>query len=142
LEQAYAQYYPEMNYEATRTLLFRLEYRTAGITDLKITADRSLFGEEPGTPLNSCFRIDPLSVEPDCQLSYDGYRLLSPPREPFATEDLDEWLTWKPLAPARMVVRFRDDRMPRGVDRVTFTLSMTTTAGKQLTARLAGCSFR
>ncbi len=105
------------------------EYRTNGIEELTITCNKTIFGQAPGTALNSYFHISSLS--PQQIVSSQTVELLFGCSDNLNKMSIAEWLEMKPMAQpsTRLMMNSVPSELPNDF---VFTVNLKTTAGKEI----------
>lgn len=120
----------------TRTVLKMVQYRFEGVASLSIVATRDFNGIAAGKELTHCFHI--VRYTPPFILSYDTYELSV--YDEWRTDDIADWLAMKPLAQPGMTLMLKENAREAAED-ITFTITMTLTNGKVLTATTPAISI-
>ena len=134
VEEALAEYESQLN--KTRTVLYEIQYRLEGVTALSIVADKEYNGLAAGEELGDFFHI--VRYAPPLVFSYDTYELDK--REQLCEDDIADWLAMKPLAQPCMTLMLKENAREAAED-ITFTITMTLTNGKVLTATTPAVSI-
>ena len=127
VEEALAEYESQLN--KTRTVLYEIQYRLEGVTALSIVADKEYNGLAAGEELGDFFHI--VRYAPPLVFNHDTYELDK--REQLCEDDIADWLAMKPLAQPCMTLMLKENAREAAED-ITFTITMTLTTGKVLTA--------
>lgn len=127
VEEALKEYENQIN--KTRTVLYMTPYRLEGVTALSITADKEYNGIAAGKELTHCFYI--VRYAPPLVLSYDTYELNE--RRAVCADEIAGWLAKKPLAQPSMTLMIKEE-LRCAVNDIAFTITMTLTDGRVLTA--------
>ena len=126
-----------IGYQATTRLsCYYYPYRLEGVTAFTITANHPFNGIEAGKDITQCFSIK--EFIPDLIFSYDNYSAYSSTSNKNVT--ITEWLALRPLATPCMHLHLHED-IQLMVDNITFTITMTLTNGKVLTATTPAVSI-
>lgn len=116
--------------------LITVQYRTTGVRDLKVSADKSLWGVASGQSLNEYLRI--VDMSPRQIISSEAERLLIGYQSKQKVTELSEWLSLKPMAQPGMWLSFKttpEELSDTPMD-VKFTVELTTNEGVVLTDTL------
>ena len=134
VEKALEEYENHIN--KTRTVLRRIQYRLEGVATLSVTANKEYYGIAAGEELGGIFHI--VRYAPPLVFSYDTYELDK--REQLCEDDIADWLAMKPLAQPCMTLMLKENAREAAED-ITFTITMTLTNGKVLTATTPAVSI-
>lgn len=118
-----------------------IEYRTEGIAELKITANRPLFGKAAGASLNDHFAMQ-LSSEkidhiPDFstvdfeEIDFSREQLFGFEPNDYNMVNLNSWLGRNPTTPEEFAIIALEPFLGEGEEPVTITVELTTTKGKR-----------
>ena len=116
---------------STRLNLIFIEYRTTPIKNIKITSSVAVNGIAPGESLNSLFTIfgyanrHDFIITADKDLITDNNKLYNIP--------LDQFVSYHPMAPTAMKMKFIDGVTIEKSEDATFHIEITTDDGKVLT---------
>ena len=119
-------------YGKTRTILKNISYRTTPIKDLKITSSVKIGNVEAGEALNNLLEV----------AGYSGrnYFIITANKDLITEKDriynigIDQYLSYHPMAPAGMKLKFRDGvKIDEPVD-ACFQIELTTDDGRVLKA--------
>ena len=113
---------------STRTMCYHFPYRLEGVTAFTITASKAFTGIEAGRDITNKFIIKQFS--PSLVFSYDDYSVYEGGA---ITRTVSEWLAMKPLASPCILLGLSENSR-EAVEDITFTITMTLTNGKVLTA--------
>ncbi len=83
--------------------IFNWEYRTTGIEQFKITANKKIFGQEPGNNLNDYFEI--VALEPTQIISSERKELVYGYSDWNGRMSIAQWLDFKPMAQPTMILK-------------------------------------
>jgi hypothetical protein len=83
--------------------IFNWEYRTTGIEEFKITANKKIFGQEPGSNLNDYFEI--VALEPTQIISSERKELVYGYSDWNGRMSIAQWLDFKPMAQPTMILK-------------------------------------
>lgn len=120
-----------------------VEYRTEGIADLRITADRPLFGEPAGSLLNKYFKTRAKVGDRSHQIPYiasENFNEIDFSEDELIDGDisgsvmLNDWLARKPLAMPHFWIYTSETIDSEIAGKVMIDVEMTTTAGKRFKA--------
>ena len=134
VEKALEEYENHIN--KTRTVLWRIQYRLEGVTTLSVTANKEYCGIAAGEELGGIFHI--VRYAPPLVFSYDTYELDK--RGQLCKDDIADRLVMKPLAQPCMTLMLKENAREAAED-ITFTITMTLTNGKVLTATTPAVSI-
>ncbi len=117
----------------TRSIIQTIEYRTTGVNNLVITADKSLGGIPAGESLNSLFILN--DFNPKIIIDKDTKEILVGWGDTanFPTS-LSEWLAHNPLAQASMVLKLSNSVSDEIPETITFSVTLTTDTDQVLKA--------
>ena len=120
---------------STRTMCYHFPYRLEGVTAFTITASKAFTGVEAGRDITNKFIIKQFS--PCLVFSYDDYSVYEGGT---ITRTVSEWLAMKPLASPCILLGLSENSREAAED-ITFTITMTLTNGKVLTATTPAVSI-
>jgi hypothetical protein len=118
------------NRKTTRTVLEYVDYRTTPIKDIKITASADINDVKAGESLNKQFLVDGYPryhnfiITSNKDLITDSKKI--------SNITIDQYLYYRPMAPAAMIFRFVDDFDIKAPVETTFTVEITTLDGHVL----------
>ena len=118
------------NRKTTRTVLEYVDYRTTPIKDIKIAASADINDVKAGESLNKQFLVDGYP-------SYHNFIITSnkdliTDSKKISNITIDQYLYYRPMAPAAMIFRFVDDFDIKAPVETTFTVEITTLDGHVL----------
>ena len=118
------------NRKTTRTVLEYVDYRTTPIKDIKITASADINDVKAGESLNKQFLVDGYP-------SYHNFIITSnkdiiTDSKKISNITIDQYLYYRPMAPADMRFRFVDGFDVKAPVETTFTVEITTLDGHVL----------
>ena len=113
---------------STRLANYNFPYRLEGVTSFVITANKTFNGVEAGRDITDWFVIRQFS--PELVFSYDDYAVH---QGGTIVRTVSEWLAMKPLASPCILLRLTEGAR-EAADDIAFTIIMTLTNGKVLTA--------
>jgi len=106
-----------------------IEYRTEGLASMKITADKSVFGEEPGASLNRHFYV--AEYYHSAPFSYPDLVLWPDFRnEDKSKRNIDKLVEFKPYLPWIFDLLSIQTLSQSEIMDIEWTVEMTTTSGK------------
>ena len=118
------------NRKTTRTVLEYVDYRTTPIKDIKITASADINDVKAGESLNKQFLVDGYPryhnfiITSNKDLITDSKKI--------SNITIDQYLYYRPMAPAAMTFRFVDGFDVKAPVETTFTVEITTLDGHVL----------
>ena len=118
------------NRKTTRTVLEYVDYRTTPIKDIKITASADINDVKAGESLNKQFLVDGYPryhnfiITSNKDLITDSKKI--------SNITIDQYLYYRPMAPADMIFRFVDGFDVKAPVETTFTVEITTLDGHVL----------
>ena len=118
------------NRKTTRTYLKHIDYRTTPIKDIKITASADINDVKAGESLNEQFLVDEYPsfhnfiITSNKDLITDSKKI--------SNITIDQYLYYRPMAPAAMTFRFVDGFDVKAPVETTFTVEITTFDGHVL----------
>ncbi|MBO4596382.1 MAG: hypothetical protein J5676_00690 [Bacteroidaceae bacterium] len=116
--------------KVTRTVLRHVDYRTTPIKDIKITASADINDVKAGESLNKQFLVDGYPSRHDFIITSNKDLITDPKKISDIT--IDQYLYYRPMAPAAMTFRFVDDFDIKAPVETTFTVEITTLDGHVL----------
>ena len=116
--------------KVTRTVLRHVDYRTTPIKDIKITASADINDVKAGESLNKQFLVDGYPSRHDFIITSNKDLITDPKKISDIT--IDQYLYYRPMAPAAMIFRFVDDFDIKAPVETTFTVEITTLDGHVL----------
>ena len=118
------------NRKTTRTYFKHIDYRTTPIKDIKITASADINDVKAGESLNKQFLVDEYPsfhnfiITSNKDLITDSKKI--------SNITIDQYLYYRPMAPAAMTFRFVDGFDVKAPVETTFTVEITTLDGHVL----------
>ncbi|WP_155992915.1 MULTISPECIES: hypothetical protein [unclassified Bacteroides] len=118
------------NRKTTRTYFKHIDYRTTPIKDIKITASADINDVKAGESLNEQFLVDEYPsfhnfiITSNKDLITDSKKI--------SNITIDQYLYYRPMAPAAMTFRFVDGFDVKAPVETTFTVEITTFDGHAL----------
>ncbi|MBR5842629.1 MAG: hypothetical protein IKY64_08510 [Bacteroidaceae bacterium] len=120
----------------TRVVNTSIQYRFEGVDSLSIIATQDFNGIAAGKELAHCFHI--VRYSPPFIFSYKTYELSV--YDEWRTDDIADWLAMKPLAQPGMTLTLKEGAYCTA-NNIAFTVTMTLTNGKVLTATTPAVSI-
>ena len=114
----------------TRTALLYIEYRTTPIKDLKITSSVNIGDIRAGESLNDLFLIR--EYPPYQEFIITKNKDVIDAHEKLYDISVSQYLSYHPMAPAALKLKFRDDVSIAEATKATFTIELTTDEGNVL----------
>ena len=118
------------NRKVTRTVLRHVDYRTTPIKDIKITASADINDVKAGESLNEQFLVDEYPSRHDFIITSN--KDLITDSKKISDITIDQYLYYRPMAPAAMTFRFVDGFDVKAPVETTFTVEITTFDGHVL----------
>ena len=116
--------------KTTRMWIECVDYRTTPIKDIKITASADINDVKAGESLNKQFLVDGYPSRHDFIITSNKDLITDPKKISDIT--IDQYLYYRPMAPAAMIFRFVDDFDIKAPVETTFTVEITTLDGHVL----------
>ncbi len=108
-------------YFSTRTYIHRMELCITGVQDFVITADKTIFGVQPGENLAYYFTLE--SYYPDQVINYQTQQLLLGMSSEEKLTSISQWLSLHPMAFQGLELKFKTIPTELPLD-VTFTVAL------------------
>ncbi len=108
-------------YFSTRTYIHRMELCITGVQDFVITADKTIFGVQPGGNLAYYFTLE--SYYPDQVINYQTQQLLLGMSSEEKLTSISQWLSLHPMAFQGLELKFKTIPTELPLD-VTFTVAL------------------
>ncbi len=116
--------------KTTRMWIECVDYRTTPIKDIKITASADINDVKAGESLNKQFLVDGYPSRHDFIITSNKDLITDPKKISDIT--IDQYLYYRPMAPAAMIFRFVDGFDVKAPVETTFTVEITTFDGHVL----------
>ena len=116
--------------KTTRMWIECVDYRTTPIKDIKITASADINDVKAGESLNKQFLVDGYPSRHDFIITSNKDLITDPKKISDIT--IDQYLYYRPMAPAAMTFRFVDGFDVKAPVETTFTVEITTFDGHAL----------
>jgi len=108
--------------------LCHIDYRTTPIKDIKIVASADINEIKAGESLNSLFVVD--GYPKNHRFIITSTKELITDNDKITNISIDKYLYYRPMAPAALTFKFRDDVDVKAPTKITFTIELATLDGK------------
>jgi len=122
IEKKLNDYYRRLS--KTRMIFVDIDYRTTPIKNLNITASQDINGIKAGNSLNSLFVVDGYEDRHDFIITAN--KDLITDKEKIRGISIDQYLYYRPMAPASLFLKFRENVNVTAPVETTFSIEITT----------------